>query len=194
MTCPSWVALRGMYYSFIELDKAVVHVISLVHFLCLWFSFYLDKRLMEASCWERLTVGKTGSCSDGWGSIPSLLFDLRQNYSGGNEDNGDLLPKVPCTHCCPQCPDPAAGRCWPTPPLETPGHSQASLGQSLWSHCSYLLGPGAHKVLFMPSRSLFPQSCVSSVIKSHLPPKSNSLGVLKAPQSRRADDPKEAII
>ena len=131
---------------------------------------------------------------DGWGSIPSLLFDLRQNYSGGNEDNGDLLPKVPCTHCCPQCPDPAAGRCWPTPPLETPGHSQASLGQSLWSHCSYLLGPGAHKVLFMPSRSLFPQSCVSSVIKSHLPPKSNSLGVLKAPQSRRADDPKEAII
>ena len=32
---------------------------------------------------------------DGWGSIPSLLFDLRQNYSGGNEDNGDLLQKVP---------------------------------------------------------------------------------------------------
>ena len=26
-----------------------------------------DKRLMEASCWERLTVGETGSCSDGQG-------------------------------------------------------------------------------------------------------------------------------
>ena len=25
------------------------------------------KRLMEASWWERLTVGETGSCSDGWG-------------------------------------------------------------------------------------------------------------------------------
>ena len=28
-------------------------------------------------------------------------------------------------------PNPAAGHCQPTPPLETPGHSQASLGQSL---------------------------------------------------------------
>ena len=27
-------------------------------------------------------------------------------------------------------PNPAAGHSWPTPPLETPGHSQASLGQS----------------------------------------------------------------
>ena len=27
-------------------------------------------------------------------------------------------------------PNPAAGHCRPTPPLETPGHSQASLGQS----------------------------------------------------------------
>ena len=29
----SWVALHGMAYSFIELDKAVVHVIRLVSFL-----------------------------------------------------------------------------------------------------------------------------------------------------------------
>ena len=33
MTHLSWVALRGMFHSFIELDKAVVHVISLVSFL-----------------------------------------------------------------------------------------------------------------------------------------------------------------
>ena len=33
MTRPSWVALQGMAHSFIELDKAVVHVISLVSFL-----------------------------------------------------------------------------------------------------------------------------------------------------------------
>ena len=31
----------------------------------------------------------------------------------------------------------------------------------LWGHCSFLLGPGAHKVLFVPSKSLFLQSCVS---------------------------------
>ena len=28
---------------------------------------------------------------DGWGCVPSLLFDLRLNRCGGNEDNGDLL-------------------------------------------------------------------------------------------------------
>ena len=46
----------------------------------------------------------------------------------------------------------------------------------LWGHCVFLLGSGVHKVLFVPSKSLFPQSCGSSVIKSHFPPKSNSLG------------------
>ena len=33
MTRPSWVALHGMARSFIELDKVVIHVISLVNFL-----------------------------------------------------------------------------------------------------------------------------------------------------------------
>ena len=37
---------------------------------------------------------------DGWDCVPSLLFDLRPNYGGGNEDNGDLLQKAPCRHCC----------------------------------------------------------------------------------------------
>ena len=41
---------------------------------------------------------------DGQGSVPSLLFDLRPNYGGGNEDNDDLLQKVPCMHCHTQCP------------------------------------------------------------------------------------------
>ena len=42
------------------------------------------------------------------GHISSLLFDLRPNYGGGNEDNGDLLQKVSCTHCCTQCPQPSS--------------------------------------------------------------------------------------
>ena len=46
---------------------------------------------------------------DGGGCVPSLLFDLRPNYGGGNEDNGDLLQKVLCTHCCTQCPRPCSG-------------------------------------------------------------------------------------
>ena len=32
MTHPSWMSLHGMAHSFVELDKAVVHVISLVSF------------------------------------------------------------------------------------------------------------------------------------------------------------------
>ena len=43
--------------------------------------------------------------------------------------------------------------------LDMPSQVWASL---LWGHCSFLLGPGAHKFLFVPSKSLFPQSCVSS--------------------------------
>ena len=39
MTHPSWVALHSIAHGFIELDKAVVHVISLVSFLWLWLSF-----------------------------------------------------------------------------------------------------------------------------------------------------------
>ena len=57
--------------------------------------------------------------------------------------------------------------------------TQASLAQSLVGSLLLLLGPGARKVLFVPSKSLLPQSCVSSVIKSHWPPESNSLGVLR---------------
>ena len=41
MTRPSWVALHGMVHNFTELDKAVVHVISFISFLWLWFSFCL---------------------------------------------------------------------------------------------------------------------------------------------------------
>ena len=56
-------------------------------------------------------------------------------------------------------PDPAAGHSRPKPLPETPEHSWASLGQSLWSHYSFLLGPGAYKVLFVPSKSLSPLLC-----------------------------------
>ena len=31
----------------------------------------------------------------------------------------------------------------------------------LWGHCSFLLGPGAHKVLLVPSKSLSFHSCIS---------------------------------
>ena len=42
LTCPSWVSLQGVAHSFIKLHKSVIHVIILVGFLWLWFSFYLS--------------------------------------------------------------------------------------------------------------------------------------------------------
>ena len=53
----------------------------------------------------------------------------------------------------------AAGHHWPTPLLETPEHSQASLGQSLVE--SLLLSLGSCCAQGFPSKSLFPQSCVN---------------------------------
>ena len=48
----------------------------------------------------------------------------------------------------------------------------------LWGHCSFLLGPDAHKFFScVPSKSLFPQSCVSS---------GSSLVKLKVTSSKRA--------
>ena len=56
--------------------------------------------------------------------------------------------------------DPAAGHCWLTPLPDTPRHSQASRGQSLWVHCSFLLGPGAHKVyLWVLQEPISPVLC-----------------------------------
>ena len=78
---------------------------------------------------------------DGWGCVPSLLFELRANYGGGNEDNDNLLQNVLCMHCYTQCPNPAAGHQQPTPLPESPGHSRVSLGQSLVG--SLLLSPGS---------------------------------------------------
>ena len=48
-------------------------------------------------------------CSvNGWGCVPSLLFNLGPNYGGSNEDNGDLLQKVPCIYCYTQGPQPCS--------------------------------------------------------------------------------------
>ena len=47
----------------------------------------------------------------------------------------------------------------------------------LWGHCSFLPGPGAHKLLFVPSENLFPQSSVNS---------GSSMVGLRLTSSRRA--------
>ena len=99
---------------------------------------------------------------DGRGCVPSLLFDLRPNYGGGNEDNGDLLQKVPCTQCCTQYHQPCSSHRRPMLLPETPGHSQASLGQSPVG--SLLLSPGSWctQGSVCALQESVSQSCVSS--------------------------------
>ena len=63
---------------------------------------------------------------DQWGCVSSLFFDLRPNYGGGNEDNGDLLQKLPYSDTATlSAPDPAAGYCQLMPLPETPKHAWA---------------------------------------------------------------------
>ena len=72
ITHPSWVALHDRLI--VSLNKTRVWSMWsdwLVFCDCGFHSVYplmeKDKRFMEASWWERLTEGETGSCFDGWG-------------------------------------------------------------------------------------------------------------------------------
>ena len=92
---------------------------------------------------------------DGWGCVPSLLFELRANYGGGNEHNGTSFKRSHACTAALSAPNPGVGHHRSTPPPETPGHSQASLGQSLVG--SLLLSPGSWctQAMFEPSVHLW---------------------------------------
>ena len=93
-----------------------------------------------------------------WGQtiVGVMATSSKRTYASWASQDSCFQRLWPCT-------DPEAGHCWPMPLPETPKHSEASLTQSLVGG-SFLLGPGVHKVLFVCSSSLFPQSCVGSVI------------------------------
>ena len=91
----------------------------------------------------------------GWGCVPPLLFDLRPNYGGRSEDNGNLLQKAPCMHMLSApalqqatTPSPWQG-CDPwmvrVPSVYINMGKHSSVSVSVGS-----LGPGAHKICFSP--------------------------------------------
>ena len=98
---------------------------------------------------------------DGQGCVPLLLFDLRPNYGGGNEDNGDLFQNIPCVYWghYTRCPQP----CITPPPTHTSpgdfGHSQASLGQSLVGSLLLSPAPWCTQGSLCPPRVYFPVLC-----------------------------------
>ena len=72
---------------------------------------------------------------DGQGCVPSLLFDLRQNYGGGKEDNGDLLQKIWCSHSLTQCCQPCSK---PLLTHSSSGNSWTLTGKSRAVSCGVL--------------------------------------------------------
>ena len=97
--------------------------------------------------------------SHGWRSlVPNGVAELDTterlhftNNGGGNEENGDLLQKIPCIYFYTQCPQPCSK---PSPTHTSTGDSWTLTGKSGSVSCgvtapfSWVL---VHKVLFVPS-------------------------------------------
>ena len=115
-----------------------------------WPLMHKDKRLWKLPdgrdwLWGKLGLALMGGATLSksliqFSSDPSLLFDLRPNYGRGNETMVTSFIRSHAGTATISAPDPTTGHHQPTPPPETPGHSQASLGQSLLG--TLLLSPG----------------------------------------------------
>ena len=102
-----WPYMAWLIVSLIRLVKFSVTVVFTLS--ALWWK---NKRLLEASWWERLIEGETGSGFDG--PMKIMLSSFKQSHA--------------CAAIL-SASNPAAGHHGPTPPWETHGHSWASLGQ-----------------------------------------------------------------
>ena len=136
--------------------------------------------------WVILSKSLLQLSADGWGLFPPcsltweqtmvgviaiMVTSFKRTYASRLQLPG-LLYSVPLNHWQATV-DPHL--CWGF--LDTYRQVWISL---LWGHSSFLLCPGAHKVLFVPSKHVLLQSCGISVIKSCWSSNSNSLGVLSA--------------
>ena len=129
-----------------------------------------DKRLMEASWWERLR-GNLGLVLmggamhskpliqfsvDRWSCVPSLLFSWGQTML---EVMKIMVTSLKRSHACPatlSAPNCAAGHYWPMPPLETPGHPRVSPGQSPVGSLLFSPGSWCTRFCLCPPRIYFP--------------------------------------
>ena len=98
---------------------------------------------------------------DGQGCVLARLFTWGQTMV---EVMKMMATSLQRSHACTAAsvPQPCSG-----PPLThaSAGDSWTRMGKSgsvSGDHCSFLLGPCAHKVFFVPSKILFPQICVCS--------------------------------
>ena len=99
---------------------------------------------------------------DGRGCVPSLLFTWNQIMVEVMKIMGTSFKRSHSHTAALSAPNPASGHHQPTPSPETPGHSRASLGQSLVG--SVLLSPGCWftQGSVCAHQEFVSQSCVSS--------------------------------
>ena len=100
------------------------------------------------------------SIGGGQGLCSLPVIYLGPNYGEGNEDNGDLLQKAPCTRCPTQCPQPCIR---PLPARTSDGDSWTLPGKSGSVSCG-VIAPSSWvlvcKRFCLCPTSLFP--CVRS--------------------------------
>ena len=65
---------------------------------------------------------------DGWGCVPSLLFNLRPSMVEVMKIMATSFKRSHARTASLSAPNPEVGHCQPTPLPETPGHSWTSLG------------------------------------------------------------------
>ena len=118
---------------------------------------FLENLMDRRAWWAAKSTGLQRVGHD-WATNSYLYL----NHGGGNEDNGDLLQKIPCMYCYTQCPHPLQQTtteprlCWRL--LDT--HRQVWVNL-LYGQCSFVLGPGAQVSVCALQESI-PQSCVNS--------------------------------
>ena len=106
---------------------------------------------------------------DGWSCVPSLLFTRGQTIVEVMKIMVTFKRSHTCIiymygihtiHTIISAPNLAAGWHWPTPPLETPGPSRASLGQSLLGVTAPFSWVPVHtRFCLCPPRVYFPVLC-----------------------------------
>ena len=96
---------------------------------------------------------------DEWGCVPSLLFTLGQTVVKIIKIMVTSFERSHAFTDTFSAPSPAAGHHQPTPLLETPGDSQASLGQSLVWSLLFSLGFWCTQFCLCPPRIYFPVLC-----------------------------------
>ena len=92
---------------------------------------------------------------DGWSCVPSLLLTQGQTMVEVMKIMAAFFKRSLARTAMLSAPNPADPRLHQRL-LDTHRHIRVSV---FWGHCPFLLGAGAHKVLFMPSKNLFCVLC-----------------------------------